>query len=436
MATTSRTTAALAAARGRRLGDRGVALLYLVVGLVLHGVGISSSGPAVAGAPAAWLHTGLLVAACTALVVKRRHPVLVLGVVVAAGLGGLAVGGSVGLVLAFVDALYTAALLVGPRGRRVLVAGVVAATVAVGALVPWLGGGVRETAAMLLQAVALLVTPLWWASDVRSRTELAASESRRAALEREGADLARAHAADARRIADLDRDAAVRDERAAMARDLHDVVASRLSAIAIHAEAALSAPAADGADPERDALVAVRTEALASLAEMRSMILVLRGTAPDAPVAQLAAGGLDRLDDLVATARGRGLDVRVRADPTPALPAVVDQAAYRIAHEALTNAAAHGPRGGRVDVRVTTTGTGVELEVLSALAAPGAAALAAPTGPGPAPGTPVALGTATGLVTMAERARSLGGSLSAGPGAGDGVWRVHAVLPLDGRGPR
>lgn len=400
--------------RWPRLDDRGVALAYLLVGLLLHAAGISTTGDAPLRGPAATaVHAGLLLAGCVALAVKRRHPAATLAVVTAATLGSVTVGGSLGLLLALVDALYTAAVVLAPRARRALVGAVVAVTLAAPVAAALLGGGLREVLAALLQAVALLVTPLWWGSDVRSRTELAASEARRATLEREQADLARAHLVDVQRIADLDRGAALREERAAMARDLHDVVASRLSAIAIHAEAALSAAPETARD--RAALAAVRAESVASLAEMRSMILVLRGGASDVAVG--AAGGLDRLDDLVATARDRGLDVRISARARPPLPAVVDQAAYRIAHEALTNAAAHGPAGGRVDVRVAGVGSSLEVEVLSSLG-----------DPGPAPGP--ALGSATGLVTMAERARSLGGTLSAGP---DGDhWRVHAVLPVAG----
>jgi signal transduction histidine kinase len=398
-----------------RLDDRGVALAYLAAGLLLLGVGITGSGAPVSTEGAGLVHAGLLTVACAVLVVKRRHPAAVLVVVVAASLAAVPLGGSIGLLLVLVDALYTAAVQLPARGRRVLT-GCVASIAAAAPVAAWaLGGGLRDALAALLQAVALLVTPLWWGSDVRSRTELAASEARRAELEREQADLARAHVADAARIADLDRDAAVREERAAMARDLHDVVASRLSAIAIHAEAALSGAPDGGRD--RAALTAVRAESVASLAEMRSMILVLRGAGEDP--AATAAAGLDRIDELAATARGRGLDVRVDAGPTGALPAVVDHAAYRIAHEALTNAAAHGPAGGRVDVRVATGPAGLEVEVLSLL----------PTEDRPAAPHPPSLGSATGLVTMTERARSLGGRLTAGPH--DGRWRVHAVLPLE-----
>lgn len=396
-----------------RLDDRGVAVAYLAVGLLLHGVGLSVTGAPVTGAAAWWLHAGLLLVACGALTAKRRHPVVVLLVAATTCVAGLAIGGSLGLLLVLVDALYTAEVHLRPRGRRGLHAVVGTLTAAAPVTVWVLGGGLRDGLAAALQAVAVLVTPLWWGSDVRSRTELATSEAQRA-------DLTRAHAADAARIADLDRAAAVREERASMARDLHDVVASRLSAIAIHAEAALSAPPDAGRD--RAALTAVRAESVASLAEMRSMILVLRGAAEEATGAT-AAAGLDRLDDLVATARAHGLDVRVSAD-APALPAVVDHAAYRIAREALTNAAAHGTAGGRVDVRVAAGEGGVEVEVLSAL----------PTGDRRAASPAPALGSATGLVSMAERARSLGGRFAAGPQ--DGRWRVHAVLPLEQEGAR
>lgn len=401
-------------ARWPRLDDRGVALVYLGVGLVLLGLGVTSTAPAADDPGLDALHAALLLVGCAALAAKRRHPLVVLLVATAAFAGSLVGGGSVGLLLVLWDALYSAGVHLPARGRRALVVVVAVLTAAAAVAGGVLGGDLRDAAQALLLAAAVLVTPLWWAADVRSRTESAAFEARRAALERRQADLARAHAADVERIADLDRDAAVREERAAMARDLHDVVASRLSAIAIHAEAALAG--APDAGRDRAALGAVRTEAIASLAEMRSMVLVLRGGGGDPPAG--AAAGLDRLADLVADARDRGLDVRVAAPPHPPLPAVVDQAAYRIAGEALRNAAAHGAAGGRVDVRVSADDAALEVEVLSAL--------------GPAQPGPAALGSATGLLTMRERARSLGGDVTAGP-EGD-RWRVRAVLPLDGAG--
>ncbi|AEG44889.1 hybrid sensor histidine kinase/response regulator transcription factor [Isoptericola variabilis] len=136
-----------------------------------------------------------------------------------------------------------------------------------------------------------------------------------------------------------------------MARDLHDVIASHLSAIAITSGAALAAPPDAGRD--RDALTRVREASLASLAEMRSMIRVLRADEPgDDGVGLAATPRLAALDDLVAWARDAGLDVTVHEDGVLGsarageLPAAVDQAAYRIAREALTNALKHGGTGG------------------------------------------------------------------------------------------
>ena len=224
-----------------------------------------------------------------------------------AALDGYLGGGIVIFVVLF-DALYTAALLTSPVVRRRIVWAV--AVVAVGGPVLMLATGSepRDAVVTFLQAVAIYGTPLWWASDVRQRTELAE-------LERERADLAQAVAADAIRIAELDRESAVREERARMARDLHDVVAGHLSAVAIHTEATLASP---DTSRDRDTLRTVRAGALEALAEMRSMILVLRGR-PD-PVT--APAGLARLDALVAAARSAGQEVVVvgAAAVAPARP--------------------------------------------------------------------------------------------------------------------
>ena len=247
---------------------------------------------------AVWWHLLILVCAATTLLAKRRHPVATLVVVAAlAALDGYLGGGIVIFVVLF-DALYTAALLTsagraapdrlgGRRGEPSAGRSLMLAT----------GSEPRDAVVTFLQAVALYGTPLWWASDVRQRTELAE-------LERERADLAQAVAADAIRIAELDRESAVREERARMARDLHDVVAGHLSAVAIHTEATL---ASTDTSRDRDTLRTVRAGALEALAEMRSMILVLRGR-PD-PVT--APAGLARLDALVAAARSAGQEVVV-----------------------------------------------------------------------------------------------------------------------------
>ncbi|KQT02004.1 ATP-binding protein [Cellulomonas sp. Leaf395] len=387
--------------------DRAVAGSLVVLGVVLAMLGLAGRPPVamadtVVGQYAVWWHLLILVLAATMLLAKRRHPVATLVVVaVLAAVDGYLGGGIVIFVVLF-DALYTAALLTSPVVRRRIVGVVVVVSIGGPLLMLTTGSELRAAVITFLQAVAIYGTPLWWASDVRQRTELAALESRRADLERERADLAREVAADAIRIAELDRESAVREERARMARDLHDVVAGHLSAVAIHTEATLASP---DTSRDRDTLRTVRAGALEALAEMRSMILVLRGR-PD-PVT--APAGLARLDALVAAARSAGQEVVVvGAVPAP-LPAATDQAAFRIVQESLTNAARHAP-GSPVEVAVSGREQ-VEVVVTNPLGLTGAPPLS----------------TATGLLTMRERAEALGGTLVAGPC--DGRWVVRASLP-------
>ncbi|GEK22320.1 ATP-binding protein [Cellulomonas xylanilytica] len=388
--------------------DRAIAGTLVVFGVLLALLGLAGRPPraladTVIGQYAVWWHLLILVCAATMLLAKRRHPVLAVVVIaVLSAIDGY-LGGGIAVFVVLFDALYNAALVTRPVVRRritwtvvvVAVGGPVAAVVA--------GAELREAVVLFLQAVALYGTPLWWASDVRQRTELAELESRRADLERERADLAREVAADALRIADLDRESAVREERARMARDLHDVVAGHLSAVAIHTEATL---ASSDTSRDRDTLRTVRAGALEALAEMRSMILVLRGR-PD-PVT--APAGLARLDALVAAARSAGQEVVVVEDAPSPLPAATDQAAFRIVQESLTNAARHAP-GAPVEVTVGGRDQ-VEVVVSNRL--------------GQAAAPPQS--TATGLLIMRERAEALGGTLVAGPS--DGRWVVRASLPV------
>jgi len=390
--------------------DRAVAGTLVVLGVVLAMLGLAGRPPValadtVVGQYAVWWHLLILVLAATALLAKRRHPVATLVVVaVLAAVDGYLGGGIVIFVVLF-DALYTAALLTSPVVRRRIVGAVVVVSVGGPLLMLATGSELRAAVITFLQAVALYGTPLWWASDVRQRTELAALESRRADLERERADLAREVAADAIRIAELDRESAVREERARMARDLHDVVAGHLSAVAIHTEATLASP---DTSRDRETLRVVRAGALEALAEMRSMILVLRGR-PD-PVT--APAGLARLDALVAAARSAGQEVVVSGAAPPRLPAATDQAAFRIVQESLTNAARHAP-GSAVEVTVGGHDR-VDLVVTNTL------------GRGATPPPSAAIG----LLTMRERAEALGGTLDAGPR--DGRWVVRASLPVVG----
>lgn len=364
-----------------------------------------------------WLLLPLTVGAA-ALLLKRRHPVGALAVGTLCFLVDMVVGGgTLGILLVIFDLLFTVGLYATARMRWLVTALFVLGAVVLATLVAVTLRELRMVFFIGMQFTALIVVPLWWAANLRQHRELAELAEGRAAAERDRADLAREHARDQSRLADLARLEAVQHERAAMARDIHDVIASHLSSVAIHSGAALSRPA----DPEADrrALQVVREESLASLTEMRAMISLL--SSPDGSTdADEVPGGLDRLDRLVAGFRARGSEVTVRTDDLSDLPCEVDRAAYRIIHEALTNASKHAP-GQPIRLAVGRTADAVEVAVDNPLAAD----------PDLAGGTAAedSLHSGIGLVSMRERSTGLGGAFRAGPHE-TGTWQVRARLPI------
>ncbi|MER7499529.1 histidine kinase [Nonomuraea pusilla] len=204
----------------------------------------------------------------------------------------------------------------------------------------------------------------------------------------------------------------VLEERARIARELHDVVAHHLSVIAIQAEAVPMQASGDPAVLEAG-LGGIRRLSLDAIAELRQVLGVLRdehGRTDTAP-----QPGLDRLDELVAHARSAGLSVRVgRSGALDGLPHAVSLSAYRIVQESLSNAMRHAP-GSDVTVGVAREAHGVRLRVVNG---PGSRA-----GSGP--------GAGHGLVGMRERVALLGGALDAGP-LPRGGFEVRAVLPVQG----
>lgn len=423
-----------------RRNDVFSAVVTFLLGWLLIEVGLVGivRAPFVVEPGEPWWRVALLAAGCLLILVKRAHPMLALagGVLVTAV--DLWWGGTLAMMLVLWDLLYAAALWARPTARAWLWGAGIAVTVLGSVAAGEATRDVREFVYMGLQLGAVLLVPMWWATNVRTKSELARLAGDRADLaarEAEAAartaDLERQRASDLERIAELDRHEAVRAERSAMARDLHDVIASHLSTIAIHSGAALALP--PDAEKDRAALEQVRTSAVASLDEMRSMILLLRtegrrddgtATTPDGGPADhrgdavAAPGRLARLDDLLHAARAAGTVVTLR-DPdgvtTSSLPAATDQALYRITQETLTNALKHAP-GRPVDVRLGRTRAGVELVVRNRLA--------------PSPVTPVeaVLSAGTGLLTMGERADGVGGTFAAGP-TPTGEWVVRATVP-------
>ena len=198
-------------------------------------------------------------------------------------------------------------------------------------------------------------------------------------------------------------------ERVALARELHDIVAHHVSAIAVQAQAG---GVVAGSQPEKAAeiLAAIESEASRTLAEMRSMVRVLREEEAVAYSPQLGVADLPALASADATPT---VEVSLDGSLTP-LARPVDTALYRLAQESLTNAVRHARSATRVGIDVRREGDAVKLRVTDD----------GQTEPGPAPEP------GFGLLGMAERAQLLGGSLSAGPGP-EGGWVVEAVLPVE-----
>ena len=203
---------------------------------------------------------------------------------------------------------------------------------------------------------------------------------------------------------------AVTEERARIARELHDVFAHNVSVMTVQATAAGRVLEADPV-AARGALSAIESVGRSTVDEMRQLLGVLR--APDDELALAPQPSLAGLDALVANVREAGLPVElvVQGDPVQ-LPPGVDLSAYRIVQEALTNALKHaGPARARVTVRYERES--VALEVID-------------DGRGGNGRT----GSGHGLVGMRERVAVFGGHLDAGAQT-DGGWVLRAQFPLD-----
>jgi signal transduction histidine kinase len=202
---------------------------------------------------------------------------------------------------------------------------------------------------------------------------------------------------------------AVTEERARIARELHDVVGHSVSVMTVQAAAVRRLLEPDQ-DREREALLVVEQTGREALAEMRRMVGVLRR--PEEAPALAPQPSLEHLDKLVAHTRETGLPVELRVEGMPAqLPAALDTTAYRIVQEALTNAVKHA-NASRAEVVVSYGNGTVELIVSD-------------DGDGDGGGG----GSGHGLVGMRERVSVYGGELEAGPQAGGG-FRLRATLPV------
>jgi signal transduction histidine kinase len=339
----------------------------------------------------------LAVVAGGALVLRRRAPVAVLATTLAAGAAIVALGDDPSGVSALI-ALYTTAAVCELRVSLGALALTAATAATLSALTVDAPG--RQTSATSGAIIAAGLTIGIWALGAYVQTRrryLRELQERAASAEREREQLARI---------------AVHEERASIARELHDIVAHSVSVMLVGVRGARdvlrTAP-----DAANDTLARVERNGEESLAELRRILALLRE--PEQTAESRPQPSLSELNELVAGYRAAGLPVRLEVigEPMP-LPSGVELSVYRIVQEALTNTLKHS-NPSNVTVTLAFRDARLELEVVD-------------------DGTPTTLGAPTsaqGLIGMRERIALLGGELETGRREGGG-FRVAAQLPVGG----
>jgi signal transduction histidine kinase len=370
-----------------------------VVDVVMYGVAIGLSALVLGstwsdhGSLALAVDLALGAVSFVALWFRRSHP-LAVGII--AGSASLVSGAAGGPALL---ALFNVAI----RASRPAILGMTALALASTAIFPLFYAGDGDYVLQLVLGTLITGVVVGWGLYVRVQRELVLSLRERATrLE-----------AEQRLRVEQAREA----ERLRIAREMHDVLAHRVSLLSLHA-GALEFHTDASAEEVAQAAAVIRASAHAALEELRNVIGVLRegtpGSTPEPPQPTLA-----EIPALVEESRLAGMRVRWHIDvPGDALlPAALGRAAYRIVQEGLTNARKHAPAAA-VEVTITAeAGAALVVQVVSrrAVGVAAAGALALP-------------GAGTGLVGLAERVALAGGELEHGPdGAGDFVLR--ATLP-------
>ncbi|MFE0461633.1 sensor histidine kinase [Kitasatospora sp. NPDC058965] len=357
----------------------------------LIGFGGNRSVGHLPGVPDTWAvaDQALGVLSCVALWWRRRWPVALAVAMIPIGLVSNTCGGAL-VVLLFTLAVHR------PFRYVAWVAGI---QLALTPLYDWLRPDpTMSYGASVAFASVVILSIVGWGMFTRSKRQLVLSLRDRA---RSAETEAQLRAEQAQRLA-----------REAIAREMHDVLAHRLTLLSVHAGAVEFRPDAPQAEIKRAAQV-IRASAHEALQDLREIIGVLRtGDAeePGRPQPTLAA-----LDGLVAEARAAGMEVVLAhevAEPER-VSASMGRTAYRIVQEALTNARKHAP-GAPVTVRVVGgLGSGLALSVRN------------PAPVGPVPHVP---GSGQGLIGLKERALLAGGELDGGPVPGGG-FELRARLP-------
>lgn len=205
---------------------------------------------------------------------------------------------------------------------------------------------------------------------------------------------------------------AAAEERARIAREMHDVIAHSVTVMVTLAE---GAAATKNPEQARSAMLSTADAGRTALTEMRQLLGVLHDD--DADAAALAPQPtISELPALVATYRAAGLPVSLSIEGEPVPGEIVQLAVYRVAQEALTNALRYASGASAVSVRVQREQSNVRVRVLD----DGATAPVRPS-----------RGARRGIPGLKKRVEVLGGTVTAGPGAAGG-WMLEAVIPIEG----
>jgi len=333
---------------------------------------------------------GIFAVSSAALIWRRSRPLETMGVIWVASALSMALGYFDGPLIATVVSLYGAGRYANNDHWSFLWMAATVALIGINEQV-----GVRFSVEI---GVVLLAPLLLWyfGKHVRARGDyLGLLQERAVRLEQE-------QTAEARRV--------VIEERSRIARELHDVVAHRVSLMTVQAGAATTVAERDP-KAALQAMKAVESEGRQALSELRHLMGVLR---PESEIGRLdPQPGIVDIPRLIEGLKDAGLDIELSIPATGAgLPARVDLFAYRIVQEALTNVLKHAGPGARASVGLRINKHRLAIKVLDN----GQSATILP-------------GSGHGIVGMRERAQLLSGSLDAGPRPGGG-FQVSAELPL------
>jgi signal transduction histidine kinase len=369
--------------------DFTVAAFTTSAAVVLHRE-VAGNGQGVvvaAGLATAAMHGGVVI-------LRRRHPTLVLATLVATGAVYVALGFPAYMLgPAVLCAMYSAGTILKGRVAVIVTAFVVGAVAVLVILGPAFPG---FPSVMFYSA---LVCVAWWLGHLVKRSRLAAEEHARRADEL---------AATREELARY----AVSEERRRIARELHDVVAHSMTVVAMHAGTGRLVAADDPAAAVAS-LTTVERLSRDALQEMRRLVGLLRNSSEDED--RLApAPGLGEIHRLVAEVVAAGMAVAVHTKgPLEGIPPGPALAAYRIIQEALTNAVRHNGAV-KAELRVEVSDSELAIQV---------------SNDPPTDRSHMLDGGGMGMVGMQERVRLYEGTLTAGPLPGGG-YRVDARIPL------